>query len=105
MPQSLSRIYIHLVFSQELHPRLNYGRTFGALRTAFTLMPPSLFHLILLLLMAVFVFTARGQGINESLRSELLAMEKVDQDVRAKCASLTVAEEQGKCLGEAMTSI
>lgn len=47
---------------------------------------------------------ARPQARNEPFRSELLTMEKADQDARTKCTSLS-ADEQVKCLGDISTSI
>ena len=52
----------------------------------------------------VFAVSARAQA-NESLRTELLAMEKADQDARNKCTNLKTADEQGKCLYEASITI
>ena len=45
-----------------------------------------------------------GQKVDLAIRNELLAMEKVDQDARVKCASGT-ADEQVKCLAEISKTI
>jgi|SRR5436853_1754710 len=56
-----------------------------------------------LMLLTASSFAAYGQKYPE-LRTELLSMEKVDQDARVKCSSGT-AEEQVKCLNEISTTI
>ena len=69
-------------------------------KTSFGLVGP----LAALLLTLFLVSAAESQEVEKAIRDELLTMEKVDQDARIGCTSLT-ANEQAKCLAEISRTI